>query len=75
MLAQASRVRSWPSVAAAPGLAAIKEKLQAFAESIGEKNSPIHESFFEKAKKFFNNTRRDSQTEPMFNVKINHKTF
>ncbi len=30
-----------------------KEKLDAFAESIGEKNSPIHESFFEKAKKFF----------------------
>ena len=30
-----------------------KEKLKQFAESIGEKNSPIHESFFEKAKKFF----------------------
>ena len=30
-----------------------KEKLKEFAESIGEKNSPIHESFFEKAKKFF----------------------
>ena len=30
-----------------------KEKLSDFAESIGEKNSPIHESFFEKAKKFF----------------------
>jgi molecular chaperone DnaJ len=30
-----------------------KEKLNEFAESIGEKNSPIHESFFEKAKKFF----------------------
>ena len=30
-----------------------KEKLEEFAESIGEKNSPIHESFFEKAKKFF----------------------
>ncbi|MFT4546168.1 MAG: molecular chaperone DnaJ [Verrucomicrobiales bacterium] len=30
-----------------------KEKLNAFAESIGQKNSPIHESFFEKAKKFF----------------------
>ncbi len=30
-----------------------KEKLQTFAESIGEENSPIHESFFEKAKNFF----------------------
>ncbi|WP_018969847.1 molecular chaperone DnaJ [Rubritalea marina] len=30
-----------------------KEKLQAFSESIGEKNSPIQESFFAKAKKFF----------------------
>ena len=30
-----------------------KEKLSEFAESIGEKNSPIHESFFEKAKNFF----------------------
>ena len=30
-----------------------KKKLNEFAESIGEKNSPIHESFFEKAKKFF----------------------
>ena len=30
-----------------------KEKLQEFAESIGEENSPLHESFFEKAKNFF----------------------
>ncbi|MCF6312633.1 MAG: molecular chaperone DnaJ [Verrucomicrobiales bacterium] len=30
-----------------------KEKLQAFAESIGEENSPLHETFFEKAKNFF----------------------
>ena len=30
-----------------------KEKLQEFAESIGEENSPLHETFFEKAKKFF----------------------
>lgn len=30
-----------------------KDKLQDFAESIGEENSPIHETFFEKAKKFF----------------------
>ncbi len=30
-----------------------KEKLQDFAESIGEENSPLHESFFEKAKNFF----------------------
>jgi len=30
-----------------------KEKLEAFAESIGEENSPIHESFLEKAKRFF----------------------
>jgi len=30
-----------------------KEKLQIFAESIGEENSPLHETFFEKAKKFF----------------------
>lgn len=29
------------------------EKLQAFTESIGEKNSPIHENFFTKAKRFF----------------------
>jgi len=30
-----------------------KEKLEAFTESIGEKNSPMQESFFEKAKRFF----------------------
>ena len=30
-----------------------KGKLQEFAESIGEENSPLHESFFEKAKNFF----------------------
>ena len=30
-----------------------RDKLQAFANSIGEKNSPIHENFFEKAKRFF----------------------
>ncbi|MGI9239295.1 MAG: DnaJ C-terminal domain-containing protein, partial [Verrucomicrobiales bacterium] len=30
-----------------------KEKLKEFAESIGEKNSPIHQSFFKKAKGFF----------------------
>ena len=30
-----------------------KEKLQEFAELVGEENSPIHESFFEKAKRFF----------------------
>lgn len=30
-----------------------KEKLKHFTESIGEKNSPIEEGFFEKAKKFF----------------------
>lgn len=30
-----------------------KEKLQAFTESIGEQNSPMQESFFEKAKRFF----------------------
>lgn len=30
-----------------------KEKLQEFAESIGEKNSPMQESFFDKAKRFF----------------------
>ena len=30
-----------------------KEKLQAFTESIGEKNSPMHESFLERAKRFF----------------------
>ena len=31
-----------------------KEKLGAFTESIGEENSPMHESFLEKAKRFFN---------------------
>jgi molecular chaperone DnaJ len=30
-----------------------KENLQAFTESIGEENSPLHESFLEKAKRFF----------------------
>lgn len=30
-----------------------KAKLEAFTESIGEKNSPMQESFFEKAKRFF----------------------
>ena len=30
-----------------------KEKLRTFADSIGEKNSPLHESFIEKAKRFF----------------------
>lgn len=30
-----------------------KEKLTAFTESIGEKNSPMQESFFQKAKRFF----------------------
>lgn len=30
-----------------------KEKLKAFSESIGEENSPMQESFFEKAKRFF----------------------
>ena len=30
-----------------------KEKLKDFSESIGEKNSPMQESFFAKAKKFF----------------------
>jgi len=30
-----------------------KDKLKAFADSIGEKNSPVQESFFDKAKKFF----------------------
>ena len=30
-----------------------KEKLKEFAESIGERNSPIHQSFFKKAKGFF----------------------
>lgn len=31
-----------------------KDKLREFAESIGEKNSPLHEGFLEKAKRFFN---------------------
>lgn len=31
-----------------------KEKLRSFAESIGEENNPMQESFFEKAKRFFN---------------------
>ena len=30
-----------------------QDKLRAFAESIGQENSPMQESFFEKAKKFF----------------------
>ncbi len=30
-----------------------RAKLADFADSIGEKNSPLHESFFEKAKRFF----------------------
>lgn len=30
-----------------------QEKLKAFSESIGDKNSPMQESFFEKAKRFF----------------------
>ena len=30
-----------------------KEKLEEFAASIGQENSPMQESFFEKAKKFF----------------------
>jgi len=30
-----------------------REMLQSFADSIGVKNSPMHESFFEKAKRFF----------------------
>ncbi len=30
-----------------------QEKLRAFAESIGQQNSPIHEGFLEKAKRFF----------------------
>jgi len=30
-----------------------QEKLRAFAESIGQHNSPIHEGFLEKAKRFF----------------------
>lgn len=30
-----------------------REKLQEFSSSIGEKNSPLHEGFFEKAKRFF----------------------
>jgi molecular chaperone DnaJ len=30
-----------------------QEKLREFAESIGDHNSPMQESFFEKARKFF----------------------
>lgn len=30
-----------------------KDKLQAFNDSCGEENAPLHESFFEKARKFF----------------------
>ncbi|MDB6139814.1 MAG: chaperone protein DnaJ, partial [Verrucomicrobiaceae bacterium] len=30
-----------------------KEKLQEFAKALGENNSPLHETFFAKAKKFF----------------------
>ena len=30
-----------------------KEKLQEFAKSLGENHSPLHETFFERAKKFF----------------------
>ncbi len=30
-----------------------KEKLQEFAKALGENNSPLHESFFARAKKFF----------------------
>ena len=30
-----------------------KDQLKAFTESCGDQNSPMHESFFEKAKKFF----------------------
>jgi molecular chaperone DnaJ len=30
-----------------------REKLKEFSSSIGEKNSPLHEGFFEKAKRFF----------------------
>lgn len=30
-----------------------KDKLKEFSESIGEKNNPVQESFFEKAKRFF----------------------
>lgn len=30
-----------------------KEKLREFTELIGEENSPMHESFLEKAKRFF----------------------
>lgn len=31
-----------------------REKLRVFSESIGEENSPMHEGFLEKAKRFFN---------------------
>jgi len=30
-----------------------KEKLKEFSDSVGDENSPLHESFFEKAKRFF----------------------
>lgn len=30
-----------------------KEQIEQFSDSVGEENSPLHESFFEKAKKFF----------------------
>jgi molecular chaperone DnaJ len=30
-----------------------KEKLQEFAKALGENNSPMHETFLERAKKFF----------------------
>jgi molecular chaperone DnaJ len=30
-----------------------QEKLRAFSESIGEHNSPVHQGFLEKAKRFF----------------------
>jgi DnaJ-class molecular chaperone len=30
-----------------------REALQTFADTIGVKNSPMHESFFKKAKRFF----------------------
>ena len=30
-----------------------QEKLRAFSESIGEHNSPMQESFFQKARRFF----------------------
>ena len=30
-----------------------RRKLEEFAETMGEENSPLHKSFFEKAKEFF----------------------